>query len=155
MPTTDLYFPAAQFVQLPPLGPFDPALHRQLVWKELPAGALEFVGHSTHALSNACAVAEEYLPAPQSTQAKSPTPLLYLPATQPTHPARSGLKNPALQIQSKPSSLPAGAFEFAVQTEHALSDVCPVIVEYLPAPQASQTAFPTRTCMLYVYYCRT
>jgi len=44
LPLMNLYFPGTQPVHVPPLGPENPALHRQAFCASLATGALEFVG---------------------------------------------------------------------------------------------------------------
>ena len=58
------------------------------------------------------------------------------------HPPAPSLVNPALQIQSEASSLPAGASEFEVHAEHVLSAVAPLAAEYFPAPQSVHASLP-------------
>jgi hypothetical protein len=44
LPTLDVYFPALQMTHVPPFGPENPALQRQLVSAGLTLGACEFDG---------------------------------------------------------------------------------------------------------------
>ena len=65
-PILILNLPASHAVHGPPLGPVKPALQIQAA---LPAGASEFSGHDEQVLSAVAALADEYLPAPQSVHA--------------------------------------------------------------------------------------
>lgn len=65
-PVCVLYFPAWHFVQASPLGPVDPILHIQLVFRLLAGGPSESVGHLSHVSSDMAPTTSENFPAVQS-----------------------------------------------------------------------------------------
>ena len=88
-------------------------------------------GHSRHRVIVVAPVVVRYLPATQGVQVRevSVKPM-------------AGPQYPALQVQSEPSSLPAGASEFAVHAEHVISAVSPLVIENFPAPQSVHATLP-------------
>ena len=88
-------------------------------------------GHSRHRVIVVAPVVVRYLPATQGVQVRevSVKPM-------------AGPQYPALQVQSEPSSLPAGASEFAVHAEQVLSAIAALAAEYLPVPQSVHVSFP-------------
>ena len=64
-PTVGLYLPATHFVQDPPYGPVNPALHMQSASSLLDTGEVESGGQKVHSLLSA----DEYLATGQSVQA--------------------------------------------------------------------------------------
>jgi hypothetical protein len=133
-----LYLPGSHFTHVPPSSPVLPMLHRQSVAVLLPTGAYEFAGHAEQALSAICAVAAEYLPPVQSSQAELSVLVLYLPGKHPVHAPPPLLVYPGRQAQSVGPSLPAAECEFGVHCKHELSNVCQLDAEYLPG-NAAQT----------------
>ena len=72
-----LYLPAAHRVQVPPLGPDEPALHVQSSAELLPDGEFAREGQLEHAVVPSC---DAYFPAPHSMQSASPSLAVCLPA---------------------------------------------------------------------------
>ena len=81
VPTTALYFPGTQAVQLP-ISPVYPATHKHSV---LPGTATEFIGHATHVLLSLAATAVEYVFNAQKVHAALPLVDLYVPAGHVVH----------------------------------------------------------------------
>ena len=67
-----LYLPATQLVHGPPSGPLKPLLHVQSLAESLPAGELDPEGQAEQVLDVVAPDVVEYLPLPQSLQAKDP-----------------------------------------------------------------------------------
>ena len=84
-PLLVLYFPAPHDVQLPPLGPVNPALQIQEPINALPLGEFEFEGQFWHVDAVFEPTVPEYLPDPQSVHAALPLVSLYFPATHDVH----------------------------------------------------------------------
>jgi hypothetical protein len=106
----------------------------------LPGGEFEFDGQTLHVELVEAPTAVEYVPAAQSEQAAFPVNTLYFPATHAVHGAPTGPVDPALQVQSVKSALPAGELEFDGQTLHVELVEAPTVVEYVPATQSEQVA---------------
>lgn len=90
----------------------------QLVKAELPAGEFAFSGHVRHEEGLEAAIAEEYLPPPQSTHGADPEDTLYFPATHGMHLYPSGPDWPAMHVQFVKVVLPAGEMEFSGHATH-------------------------------------
>ena len=142
LPMTPLYVPVAQLVQGPPSGPDEPGVHTQNVNIMLPDTEVERVGHAWQVASDMAPTLVEYDPVPQSLHAALPVTSLYFPATHSVQLPPFGPFEPALQLHAVKDELPAAASEFAGHAEHVSSVVCPVPVEYLPAPQSAQESDP-------------
>lgn len=106
-PVGVLYFPATQFIHVPPSGPDDPALQVQPAKAEVPAGEYEFAGQ-VMLVSDVAPAPRRYLPAPQSVHVAAPVDVLYFPATHWVHVPPSGPDAPALQVQLAKVPLAAG-----------------------------------------------
>jgi len=95
----------------------------------------------------------------QDVHASFPVPVLYLPATQLTHPAFPGASlyfptghtehvpsfdpsHPTLQRQASAIMLASGEFEFSGQFVHTLSDVACNVAENLPCTQFMHGELP-------------
>jgi hypothetical protein len=110
LPVELLYFPVAQAVHAPPLGPVNAMLHTHAVMALLVGPAFELSGHDVHT--------------------ELPDVLLYFPATQDVQVSPLGPVNPALHRHTSIVA-PAGAEnEFAGQSMHVHILVG---LSYLPA----------------------
>lgn len=58
-PAASLYLPSTHAVHIPPSGPVNPALHRQLLESALPLGDCELLGQSTQVASSEAPVVSE------------------------------------------------------------------------------------------------
>jgi hypothetical protein len=94
-PGTVLYFPATHAVHVPPLGPVNPRLQRQLASAVDPTGACAFAGQLWQVPTAVEPVAVEYVLAPQSVHAPEPVAVLYFPAAHAAHGPPLGPVNPA------------------------------------------------------------
>jgi len=109
-----LNLPAAQFVQIPPKGPVEPALQAQSINASLPTGEFEFTVHDSHT-SETAPTAVEYFPATQLLHAILPEGILYLPATHWLQLCPLPSVKPELQVQAIALLLPSGEFELVRQ----------------------------------------
>ena len=114
----NLYLPAVQRVQDPPLGPLDPMLHVQSLGALLPDGDDDREGQLRHVLDVVAPEVVEYVPLTQRAQDAEPGELLYMPATHSEHGPPSGPSAPAVQVQAVAMGLPAGEWEFDGQSAH-------------------------------------
>ena len=142
LPIVALYLLMPQSVHVPPFGPVEPALQVHAVSVGLATGESELVGHAKQVAFSVAPTVSEYVPEEQGEHSDDPCTCLYVPAIHAVHSMPSGPVKPALQIQSEAASLAAGASEFAVHSEHVLSAVAPLAVEYLPAPHSVHASLP-------------
>ena len=98
-PVVGLNFPGAQYVQIPPSCPEDPALQMQAVILLLPAGALAFAVHARHT-SDAAPTLVENCPTVQFVHPLVPVVGLNFPGTQYVQFPPLGPEDPALQMQA-------------------------------------------------------
>jgi hypothetical protein len=85
-PMTALNFPAKHATHVPPFGPVDPMLQRQLPITVFPAPVVpELDGQLWHLVSAIAPISAEYLLTAQSVHGASPVTPLYFPATQAIH----------------------------------------------------------------------
>jgi len=110
-PVANLYFPATHSVQVPPLGPDQPALHLQAVETVLCTGESDSDGQLSHAAD------------PRDFSG------LNLPTGHCVHSSPSGPVQPALHSQSVGSLLASGVFEFVKHAWQTFA-VAPTVVEY-------------------------
>jgi hypothetical protein len=115
-PLSVLYVPAAHAMHVPPSGPVDPALHRQLVEFGLPLAELEVEGQLEH---GALPVVALYFPASQSVQTALPTAPLYFPAAHAVHVPPFAPVYPALHVQLARELLELAEVEFEGQLTHS------------------------------------
>ena len=141
-PVALLYFPAAQPVHGPPLGPVYPSLHVQAERSVLVTGELELLGHTTQADSTVAPVVAKYFPVAQSVQVPLPVPILYFPAAHAEHTPPSGPVDPALHVQAVTTVLALGELEVLGHTTQSDSTVAPVVAKYFPAAQSVHAAEP-------------
>ena len=114
----NLYLPAVQRVQDPPLGPLDPMLHVQSLGAWLPDGDDDREGQLEHVLDVVAPEIVEYMPPAQRAQEAEPGEILYVPAVQLVQDPPSGPDQPALQVQAVAMRLPTGELEFDGQVLH-------------------------------------
>ena len=81
----------------------------------------------------------EYLPVPQSVHMAEPVSVLYFPNTQAVHVPPSCPEYPVLQKQKADAIVDC---VYIGQVIQVLPPMAPIVVEYLPAPQAVQGALP-------------
>ena len=92
--------------------------------------------------------AVEYIPPAQVEQVAAPANTLYVPAAHAAHEPPFGPVDPALQVQLVKAALPEGELEFDGQTKHVEIAEDPTAVEYVPAAQSEQVAFPVNVLYL-------
>jgi hypothetical protein len=102
-------------------------------------------GQALHVEIPVAPTAVEYIPEAQSVHMEGPVDFLNFPATQAEHTPPSGPVDPALQVQLVTAELPAGELEFDIQALHVELAEAPTVVEYIPAVQFEQVAFPVNT----------
>ena len=141
-PGAVLYCPAMHSLQVPPLGPVEPALQVQAVKTELPSRDFEFVGHPKHVETSVAPTAAEYVPISQPMQLAGPTSALYFPGTHSKHVPPSSPDEPALQVQAVETELPKRDVEFVGHAEHVETWFAPTDAEYVPITQSMHVSDP-------------
>lgn len=132
-PVTALNLPAAHNTHVPPSGPVNPGLQRQLLTFPLPPIDTVFAGQGKQVALDEAPEVAEYEFAQQSGQPLLPTTLLYFPATHATHTPAMGPVNPMLHTQPV---LPAFELEFIGHATQAEACTAPVVARNFPESHA-------------------